>query len=641
MRAAAGLAFWLLATIGSSTVWASAGSFDTTFGTGGHVVTVLGNSAFAGRVVRQADGKLVVLGSFQTGSGARHLALMRYDDHGSLDPTFGVDGIIDLDLGTYALERALLQMPDGRLLVVAYSYSAPSRFAIARLSADGALDATFDGDGVLEPVLAEPVDAFTAALQPDGMLLVGGDTSFTPTSPGGPDALVMRFDTNGALDPAFGAGGIATVDFGGGRDDLTALAIEPSGRIVVAGYAWDDAAHLAAGSTLAVARLEAGGTRDMTFGAGGITLVANGQNDVPLAMIRRADGRLLVAGSSQTHPPGQDAAVTSSQQYLLRLDANGGLDFSFGPGGIKWLDNRLGALGATLVEQADGKVVWIGSSFSAAYRNSIGIGRFETTGSPDGAFGDAGVVSALIDGTDVTGLHGLVDPDGQIVVVGRVAEGCDDGDEYGECYRFAAARFVGAVAPCETDADCSPCESCGPAGACVFGPRVCSEHGLRAKLATDNPYEQPEGTRVRLKWTGDTPLGFDPASEGAGLCMYLADRRALALLAPAGGTCSGKPCWSAVPGARIRYRNKLGSADGVRKLSMTRRSVSFQANGSPILRTMHGLPFPAVVEQHYGSARVQIHAGGVCLEASFPTVQSIFKRVEANTFTWVGLRAAY
>jgi uncharacterized delta-60 repeat protein len=641
MRLAAGLAFWLLATIGSSTLWASAGSFDPTFGTGGHVVTVLGNSAFAGRVVRQADGKLVVLGSFQNGSGLRHLALVRYGDDGTVDPTFGDDGTTDLDLGTYALERALVQMPDGRLLVVAYSFSAPSRFAIARLSADGALDATFDGDGVVEPVLAEAVDVFTAALQPDGMLLVGGDTSFGPSSSGGPDALVMRFDANGALDPAFGAGGIATVDFAGGRDDLTGLALEPGGRIVVAGFAWDDPVHLAAGSSLALARLEADGTRDTTFGAGGITLVANGQNDVPLALIRRADGRLLVAGSSQTHPPGQDSSVSSSQQYLLRLDANGGLDFSFGPGGIKWLDGRLGALGATLVEQADGKVVWVGSSFSAAFRTSIGIGRFEATGSPDGAFGDAGVVSALVDGADVTGLHGLVDPDGRIVVVGRVAEGCDDGDEYGECYRFAAARFLGAVAPCEIDADCPPCESCGPAGACVFGPRVCLELGLRAKLATDNPYEQPEKTGVRLKWTGDTPLGFDPATEAAGLCMYLANRRALALVAPAGGTCAGKPCWSSVPGARIRYRNKLGSADGVRKLTLTRRSATFQATGSPILRTMHGLPFPAVVEQHYGAARVQIHAGGVCLEASFPTVRSIFKRVEPNTYTWVGLRAAY
>src|SRR5258706_5281216 len=173
MRAAAGLAFWLVATIGSSTLWASAGSFDPTFGTVGHVVTVLGSSAFGGRVVRQEDGKLVVLGSFENGTGQRHLAMVRYGDDGTVDPSFGVDGTTDLDLGSYALERALVQMPDGRLLVVAYSFSAPSRFAIARLSADGALDATFDGDGVAEPVLAEAVDGFAAALPPHRMLLVG------------------------------------------------------------------------------------------------------------------------------------------------------------------------------------------------------------------------------------------------------------------------------------------------------------------------------------------------------------------------------------------------------------------------------------------------------------------------------------
>src|SRR5262245_6505737 len=149
-------------------VWAAAGSFDPSFGTGGHVITELGPNAVAGAVVRQPDGKLVVLGSAQItgGSSNRHIVLVRYTADGGVDPSFGTDGIANVDIGVYALDRALLRLPDEKLLVVAFSVSAPSKFTLIRLTPDGVLDPTFGGDGVIEPVLGQGIDAVAAALQP-------------------------------------------------------------------------------------------------------------------------------------------------------------------------------------------------------------------------------------------------------------------------------------------------------------------------------------------------------------------------------------------------------------------------------------------------------------------------------------------
>src|SRR5262249_12517956 len=158
------------------------------------------------------------------------------------------------------LGRALLRLPDESLMAVAFSVSAPSRFALIRLTPDGVLDPTFGGSGVIEPVLGQLIDVVAPALQPDGKLLVGGDTPFGVSDPDGTDVLVMRFDTDGTLDPDFGAGGVATIDFAGGRDDAVSLALQPDGRIVVAGFDWADPTRLGAGSSVALARITGEGS---------------------------------------------------------------------------------------------------------------------------------------------------------------------------------------------------------------------------------------------------------------------------------------------------------------------------------------------------------------------------------------------
>src|SRR5262249_13063086 len=378
MRAASVLGV-LVILAGAGDVWAAAGSFDPSFGTGGHVITDLGPSATPAGGALLPGGRLVVGGRPGPGPvSPRRVVAVRYQPDGTLDPTFGTGGIAHADFGIYMLDRATLLLPDGKLLVLALSVGSPSEFALMRFTTDGALDATFGGDGVVEPALGGNIDAVAAALQPDGKILVAADTSFGVSGPDGTDVLVIRFLEGGTLDPSFGAGGIATVDFAGGRDDVTAMTLQPDGRIIVAGFAWADPTRLGAGSSVALARLDAGGSLDATFGTGGITLHTFGKSDTPLDVLRLPDGKLIIAGSSNEHDPDHDFSIISSAEFLLGFDANGVLDASFGTGGVRWLDGRLNAIATRLGLAPDGTVVWIGSGVSDAFAGSIGVGRFHS-----------------------------------------------------------------------------------------------------------------------------------------------------------------------------------------------------------------------------------------------------------------------
>src|SRR5262249_26847251 len=158
-----------------------------------------------------------------------------------------------------------------------------------------------------------------------------------------------------------------------------------------------------------------------------------------------------------------------------------------------------------------------------------------------------------------------------IVAAGIDSELCPGGDIYGLCYHMGLARFVGGPAPCASDADCPACESCGAAGACGVGPRPTWTRAAPrgAMLTIAEPFDQPAHDGVTLKWTGATPLGFDPTTaDDIGLCLYLGGHRAFRAIAPAGGTCRGKPCWRGAPGVGFRYRDQDGTPDGILKASI-------------------------------------------------------------------------
>jgi uncharacterized delta-60 repeat protein len=354
------------------------GSFDTGFGDGGMSGADFGGVDSAYAAALQADGKIVVAGHTEVNSD---IAVARFHPNGSLDGSFdpgGTDGPGKKTFGHggFDIANAVLVQPDGKI-VVAGAGNAKADFAVTRLNSDGSYDSTFDGDGIAAADFGATDIGYAAALQPDGKIVVAGQTGsaeydvaitrFNPTGPadatldrtfngagtkrfgyggfdsaravlvrpdgklvvaghGGPnsDLAVTQLNPDGSFDTGFGDRATAWADFGG-RDFGYAAALQPDGKVVVAGE------RAGVDDDIAIARLQPGGALDATFSVDGRTTVNFGGADAGYALALQADGRIVVAGDTTL---GNDFAVARLEGDSPPTGGTGGpTGGTGGPGG--------------------------------------------------------------------------------------------------------------------------------------------------------------------------------------------------------------------------------------------------------------------------------------------------------------------
>ena len=184
------------------------GALDTSFGGDGRVVTDFGGEESAFAVALQQDGRIVAGGQFGDPTrGTLHFGLARYRRNGQLDPTFGGDGRVTLGFPGPNSRRAgqvqaVVVQPDGRIL--AGGFFASFGFALARFRPNGSLDTSFSGDGVATTNRLNASGISAIALQPNGKIVAAG-SAFDGT--GRLDFALARFLPNGKLDQSFGDGG--------------------------------------------------------------------------------------------------------------------------------------------------------------------------------------------------------------------------------------------------------------------------------------------------------------------------------------------------------------------------------------------------------------------------------------------------
>jgi uncharacterized delta-60 repeat protein len=269
------------------------------------------------------------------------------------------------------------------------------------------LDPSFGTNGVvLTPFDLSGITRI--ASQADGKILVPGFTF----GGSGIEAVIARYKPEGTLDASFGTGGSSTTDFGGssGSNWATSAVEQSDGKIVIAG--------LASGSEIGVARFNADGTPDPSFGTGGVVstsvggafLVAN-----TLDVLVAPDGKILALATASTTGP---AYVTVVARYL----ANGTLDGTFGSGGLAFLVLDTNTFADQMALQSDGKIVVVGSkSASLSFLSAAFVARLDDGGLPDGTFGSAG---AAFLGGGVWQFEDVVQqPDGKLAIVGSATTG--------------------------------------------------------------------------------------------------------------------------------------------------------------------------------------------------------------------------
>jgi uncharacterized delta-60 repeat protein len=219
------------------------GDLDPTFDGDGMAVYFQG-SVFD---VATAPGGKVVMGGYRSVSQSdRDFVVARVKNGGALDPTFSGDGVVTTSFGgPYDQVSGIAVLGDGRILAAGNGGDSPQVFALARYTTSGDLDPTFSGNGKETTDVSGSAAAYAVVIQADGKVVAAGI--------GGDDMAVVRYNTNGTLNTAFGGDGRVTIGFSRGDsiDMAYAVAIQPAdGRIVAAGKA-----TLVGGRRVAVARV--------------------------------------------------------------------------------------------------------------------------------------------------------------------------------------------------------------------------------------------------------------------------------------------------------------------------------------------------------------------------------------------------
>jgi len=313
------------------------GGLDATFGSGGMVTTPIagGEGDEARSVAIQPNGKIVVGGT----DSYQRVAVVRYRANGTLDDSFGGDGIVRRDLsGGEDVVHDIAIQANGRIVAAGYAGREP-RFTVLRYRSDGRLDRSFGDRGAVQIARRWGV-ARSVALQPDGRIVVTGYDSY--------GLLIARYLPDGSLDDSFGGDGLVRR-----VESLIfplAVAIAPDGKIVVGG----DYDIFARG----LARFTVKGRLDDTFGGDGIVRTRVGSGEQAVAGLAvQSDGRIVAAGYYGPHEGGTGEVFHIAVTRHLR---SGKLDDSWSGNGKVTTDFPGGASAAGVVLQANGKVVVAG-----------------------------------------------------------------------------------------------------------------------------------------------------------------------------------------------------------------------------------------------------------------------------------------
>jgi uncharacterized delta-60 repeat protein len=385
-------------------------ALDPTFGNNGIVTTPFGHNAAPSDAISQTDGKTIVVGFASNGSH-NNWAIVRYNPNGSLDPSFGTNGIIIQDFGYDNVANGVGLQSNGEIIVAGADPvgSGGQFWTIGRYTTNGVLDTTFGNNGIATttvPLNGSGTVLFDLAIQPDDKIVAVG---YNGTSSPSNQVILVRYNADGSLDQTFGNGGIVvTGNIGGSIFDIgSAVALEPDGKIAVFG----DLSYGGNSSYIFLLRYNSDGSIDTTFGNGGNIIEQigdeNGGRDV---VVQPNDGKVVVTGQ----------AVSSGQgsTYAVRYNPNGGRDATFANNGLFENSFASNSRASTLILQpTDGKILLGGADENDTV---FALRRLNTDGTLDNGFGTNGSILTSV-GSSYTneGVRAIALPSsGKILAVG-------------------------------------------------------------------------------------------------------------------------------------------------------------------------------------------------------------------------------
>lgn len=427
-------------SISTSTSNGAPGDLDTTFDSDGKKLdNFTGNtndwSWNEAVQVQPNDGKIVSIGQVIVSSN--RFAITRLNQDGTFDTSFNSSGKLALFTSDGAPGRALRLQPDGKIVAAGSKYT--NAIYVARVNTDGTLDTSF-GTGGLK-TLTPGYNAWIeqALIQQDGKILLTG--LLQQGSPAKDHATIVRLNADGSLDTTFDSDGYAILS----DADTAAYAIglTSDNKIIAGGWT-----GTGANQDLLIYRLTSSGALDTTFGTSGKTVVSQSATtqDRIESLVVLPDDSIMAAGLSTVVSPSNDYQRIG----LAKFTSSGALDTSFNTTG-KYLGSdkfgeQYGGWWMAVVREPTSDIVAISvrkhnnpgdypSKVGSMYAERRTAGGLLETGfnTPNGKI-DIFVGTGDFDG----GRHGVVTPDGRIVIIGHGNLSTE-----GNRWRFSWARLWG------------------------------------------------------------------------------------------------------------------------------------------------------------------------------------------------------
>ncbi|MDF1676390.1 MAG: hypothetical protein P1U44_11805, partial [Vicingaceae bacterium] len=328
------------------------GTIDSTFGVNGIVVTdINGFNSSANYSSIQSDGKIILTGSIDNISN-QDFATVRYNNNGTLDNSFGQNGIVITDInGFNDIATSSAVQSDGKIIISGFSVNGNDNdFVLVRYNTNGSIDNSFGINGkVITPIGSSHDNARSMVIQSDDKIVLAGSSNNGSDY----DFAIVRYKNNGNLDSTFGVNGIVLTDIGNRHNYANYILMDSSNNFIVVGSANNglfNSTQTLAFSDIALSRYQNNGSLDSTFGINGIITTQGMQNvsSAKCAIIQQS-GKILVSGETfyPSSPP---------SPFLVRYNSDGSQDSPFNLGGVSSIASSPWT-GSSLALQNDGKIL--------------------------------------------------------------------------------------------------------------------------------------------------------------------------------------------------------------------------------------------------------------------------------------------
>jgi uncharacterized delta-60 repeat protein len=295
----------------------SNGTIDNTFGENGTLSIPIGNNnAYCNDVTIDNNDRIVIAGYVNFDNLGEDFFVMRFDNTGNFDTSFGNNGIVgnvnDISSG-YHPNLAIQE--DNKIIVAGTGGIAGTpHYCVLRFNTDGSLDSDFNNDGIVTTFIAGEYNSpYGVALRSDGSIITGGLSGYWQSV----DISFSQYSDNGDLDTSFGNNGTLTQNVNGGTDQVTDLILQPDEKMLAS------VATVGPDGTYDyfVIRYNVDGTLDNTFGLSGLVQVEFPNIDARAeSLVLQNDGKIVVAGYSQTINTNYTAFVRLSSGLPVDID---------------------------------------------------------------------------------------------------------------------------------------------------------------------------------------------------------------------------------------------------------------------------------------------------------------------------------